>query len=339
MTAAGGYTSTPTALDPKARDPLADYFSTTFSMEGGLGGEQQLSEKPFTATVELNEWKQPAPGHYRLYVVSPRVSVVPGSLNSLRAGAGGVMLRSNTIEFDVLKTDAESRAKQLREVTAAYQNATAEQAARRLRFLNTKESTETLARLFWSLNEQPGEWDLMFGLFGSSYRAEAIAAMQREINSPDHPITQDFLQVFTKLQLLQIAGEVPREPPMDDPPALRKFYESLKNIEAHGPELRKAALTATVAALPQKTGLPHALTLVTLATEKSDLLDRETTARMRRQLIAESSTLPEKTRAELIQTGWPPLEGRRRSPSFGKSYLNLLHILVMQAALLATRQR
>jgi hypothetical protein len=36
---------------------------------------------------------------------------------------------------------------------------------------------ETLAKLFWGLNDQPGGWDLMFGLFGSPYRAVAIAAM------------------------------------------------------------------------------------------------------------------------------------------------------------------
>ena len=312
-------------LEPEVRDPLADYFSTGLFMGGGLGGEQQLSEKPFTATAELNEWRQPGPGHYRLYAVSPRVSGEPGSLNSLRGGGVPVVLRSNTIEFDVIKEDAESRAKQLQEATAAYQNATTEpcydphecgatRAARRLRFLNTKESTDTLARLFWSLNDQPAGWDLMFGLFGSPYRAEAIKAMQREINSPDHPITQDFLTVFTKLQLLQIAGEVPTEPSMDDPAALRRFSERLENIKIHEPEVRKAALTATVAALPHKTGRARALTLVTLATEKSDSLDKETAAQMRRQLLAEWSSLPEKTRGELIQNNWPPLDGMEALP-------------------------
>lgn len=314
-------------LEPEARDPLDDYFSTTLSLGGGLGGEQQLSENVFTATADLNEWRQPGPGHYRLYVVSFRASAEPTSLNSLRGGGMPVVLRSNTIEFDVIKTNADSRAKQLQAIGAAYQNGTAEpcddrlphecpveQTARRLRFLNTKESTETLARLFWSLNEQPGGWDLMFGLFGSSYRAEAIAAMQREMNSPDHPITQDFLMVLTKLQLLQAAREVPKEPLTDDPEALRQFAERLSILEAHEPEVRKAALRATVAALPHKTGQARALTLVTLATERSDLLGKEVAAQMLRQLIAEWSNLPEKTRADLIQSNWPPLDGTEALP-------------------------
>lgn len=313
-------------LEPEARDPLADYFSTTFSLAGGLGSEQQLSENPFTATAELNEWRQPGPGHYRLAVVSFRVSREPTSLDLLRRGETAVVLRSNTIELDVTRTDAESQARQLQMITATYKNATTqpcddaplhecavEQAARQFRFLNTKESTYTLARLFWSLNEQPGGWDLMFGLFGSSYRAEAIAAMQREINSPDHPITQDFLMVLTKLQLLQ-AARLPKEPPPDDPAAFRQFAERLRAMEAREPEVRKAALMATVAALPHKVGRAHALTLVALAAERSDLLDKDTAAQIRRQLIAEWSNLPEKTRAHLIRSGWPPLDGTEALP-------------------------
>jgi hypothetical protein len=313
-------------LEPEARDPLADYFSTTLSMGGGLGGYELLNEKPFSANTELNEWRQPEPGHYRLYVVSPRVSLDSNSLNPLGTGVETVTLRSNTIEFDVIKADPKTRAKQLQEATEAYnptavpcdsrlrQECVVGRAARRLRFLNTKESTETLARLFWSLNDQPGGWDLMFGLYGSPYRAEAIAAMQREINAADQPITQDFLMVFTKLQLLQSAGEVPKEPSVDDPAALRKFFGRLQKIHAHEPEVRRAALTDTVAALPHKTARAHALTLVTLATEKSDLLDMKTVAQIRRQLIAEWNTLPEKTRAALIQTGWPPLDGTEALP-------------------------
>jgi hypothetical protein len=320
-------------LEPEARDPLADYpFSGVVA--GSPGAAQQLSEKPVTLTEELNEWKALGPGHYRLYVVSHRVlgvSAEPLTLNSRMAGAGAVrvVLRSNRIEFDVIKADAGDLAKRLQQATGTYENAKNElvtcdsrfngvecpgkQAARRLRFLNTKESTEALARLYWSLNDQPGGLDLVYGLFGSPYRAAAIAAMQGEIKSPDHPITQDFLQLFTELQ---VAAEAPRwdGDPSSYPGGLRNLRESFQKMEAHQVEVRKAALAATAAALPQKTGQAHALTLVTLATEKSDLLDKETAKQARRQLIAEWSNLPEKTRADLIQTGWPPLDGTEALP-------------------------
>ena len=54
----------------------------------------------------------------------------------------------------------------------------------------------------------------MFGLYGSPYRAEAIAAMQREIKDPDHSITQDFLQTLAKLQ---IEADPAWDPPEYDP--------------------------------------------------------------------------------------------------------------------------
>jgi len=160
-------------VEPTARDPLADYFRTGTFMGGGLGSEQQLSKKPFIAAAELNEWRQPGPGHYRLYVVSHRVWRPPDPGEPTPYGRVSVTLRSKAIEFEVIKADADWRAEQLQDATRAYQNTTAgreKEAARRLRFLNTKESAETLARLFWGLNDQPGGWDLMFGLFGSPYR-------------------------------------------------------------------------------------------------------------------------------------------------------------------------
>ena len=185
-------------VEPAARDPLADYFRTGAFMGGGLGSEQQLSEKPFTATAELNEWRQPGPGHYRLYVVSHRGWRPAAPNEPTPYGRVGVTLRSNMIEFDVIEADAAWRAEQLRDATTAYQSAAAaneqKEAARRLRFLNTQLSTEALVRLFWGLNDHPGGWELMFGLFGSPYRAEVIATMQHEINSPSHAITQDFLR-------------------------------------------------------------------------------------------------------------------------------------------------
>jgi hypothetical protein len=311
-------------LEPEARDPLADYPASHLAF-GTVRVTQQLSGKPFTVTAELNEWRQPGPGHNRLWVVTTRVSGEPGepiSLNSPRVGGVPVTLRSNTIEFDVIKADAASRAKQLKDVTSTYQNATAGQqteAAHRLRFLNTKESTDTLARLFWSLYDQPGGSDLMFGLFGSPYRAEAIAAMQREISSPDHPITQDFLETLTQLQIA-----VPMDPAhycpcpaiaSRDPPAgYVEMVLKLAEMEAHEPEVKKAGLTATLAALPQKVGRAHALTVLTLATDRSDLLNKETAAQLRRQLIAGWADLPEGTRWDLIENRWPLLAGPEMLP-------------------------
>jgi hypothetical protein len=331
-------------LEPEAHDPLADYFSTTFSLSGGAWGLPELGDKPVVVSLELNEWRQPGPGHYRLYVVSPRVSEEPSTLASQRAGGSQVILRSNTIEFEVIKADAETRTRQLQQATETYEHPAAvpcdfrvpnecavAQAARRLRFMSTKESADALARLFWSFNDQPGGWDLMFGLFGSPYRTDVIAAMGREINSPDHPITEDFLQTFTKLQLLQVVREVPRLPPTDDPIAFRNWNESLQSMMAHEPEVKKAAVASTVAAVPRKTGRARALTVLTLASESSSLLDKATAAQMRRELAARWGDLPEKTKRDLLQGNWAH-RGNEMGPLGGPEALPILLQFVSQPA-------
>ena len=114
-------------LEPEARDPLADYFRAGAFMGGGLGNTQQLSQEPFTATAELNEWKQPGPGHYRLHAVSYRVWRPPDPHEETPYGRVGLTLRSNTIEFDVISPDQDWRARQLQEATAAYQSASEEE--------------------------------------------------------------------------------------------------------------------------------------------------------------------------------------------------------------------
>ncbi len=295
-------------VEPGARDPLADYFRAGAFMGGGLGNEQPLSQEPFTATAELNEWRQPAPGHYRLHVMSYRVWRPPDPHEETPYGRVGLTLRSNTIEFDVLPHDADLSAQQLREALANYQSATDEdkkKAARRLRFLNTKPSAEALAQLFWSLNDQPGGWDLMFGLSGSPYRADAIAAMQREIRNPDHPITQDFLYALTKLQ---INADTSWDPPEFDPAHPEASQEYWRKRQAHERELMQAALAPAVAAVPQKTGRARALTVQALA-ESSDLLTAPAASQIRKQLVLAWGDLPEKKKQELIQYRWTLIAG------------------------------
>jgi len=300
-------------VEPAARDPLADYFRTGMFIGGGLGSTQQLSEKPFTATAELNEWRQPGPGHYRLYVVSFRVWRPPDTNESTPYGRVEVRLRSNAIDFEVAEADPKWRAEQLREATASYRNAIAgheKEPGRRLRFLNTKESTETLARVFWGLNDQPAGWDLMFGLFGSPYRSEAIAAMQREIKNPSHAITQDFLRTLTRLQ---INADSAWDPPDYDPAHSNLAEEYWRKRQAHERELLHSAISAIAAALPKKTGQARALTIQALA-ESSDLLNAETALQMRKQLISVWADLPEKTKLELIQYRWPLITGPEMLP-------------------------
>jgi hypothetical protein len=300
-------------LEPATPDPLEDYFRTGAFMGGGLGSTEQLSDKPFTATAELNEWRQPAPGHYRLYVVSHRVWRPPDPGEPTPYGRVAETLRSNEIEFDVTKADPGWRSQALQDAVAAYASGDVDQkkeAARKLRFLNTKGSVDAITTLFWGLNDQPGGWDLMFGLFASSNRNDAIAALKREISNPTHPITQEFLHTIARLE---IGNDRAWDPPTFDPAHPEVSQDYWKKRQAHERELTQAAVAAAAAALPLKTGQAHALTVQALA-QSSDLLNSATAAVMRRELIAAWNDLPEHTKQELIEYRWSLIAGPEMLP-------------------------
>jgi hypothetical protein len=115
---------------------------------------------------------------------------------------------------------------------------------------------------------------------------------------------------------LQLAGEAPPVDPATYGGDLQNWRESWRKMAAREREVKKATLTAVAAALPQKVGRARALTLEALATEKSDLLDKETASQMRKQLIAKWGSLPDETRQALIRDRWPPLDGPEALPIF-----------------------
>lgn len=290
-------------LQPAAPDPLADYFAVGAFITGGLGSERQLSTKPFIATADLNEWRRLGPGHYRLFVVSSRVWRPPEPGEATPYDRVPVTLRSNTIEFDVTESDSKWSTEQLQQATIEYENgndAQRREAARRLRFLNTKESAATLAKLFYELNSEPGGWDLMFGLVGSPYRAEAIAAMQQEIDDPQHPIAQDFLRTLTNLQ---IYADPALTPPAYDPAHPSRFQQYSMQRQEHERALMQAELRATTLALSTKTGTAYALTV--LALDEAPSLATRTESDLRTKLIAAWPNLPEDAKLDLLQYRWP----------------------------------
>jgi hypothetical protein len=193
-------------IDPTAgEDPLSDYFNGAMGfLGGGLGSEQDLSSNPYSINLELNEWKSLPPGSYRLSIVSHRTTVPTD--NDPYGSATPVPLRSNEVQFQVVKADPEWQAEQLAaaEITldsADPTNEDAKHAARALRFLGSEASTLELARRFWSGNDQPFGWDLKFGLFGSPYRTTAIEAMRAALKDPQHPVTQEFVQTLATLEM------------------------------------------------------------------------------------------------------------------------------------------
>jgi len=147
-------------IDPDTGDdPLSDYFNGAMGfIGGGLGGEQDLSRKPYPINLELNEWKSLPPGSYRLSIVSHRATV-PTDNDPSGMGVPPIPLRSNVVEFQVVKADPEWQGEQLAAAERALDSDStgedAKHAARVLRFLGSEAATRELARRFFSGNDQP----------------------------------------------------------------------------------------------------------------------------------------------------------------------------------------
>jgi hypothetical protein len=296
-------------VEPESPDPLGTYYKTRGTMGGGLRGFKPLDDAPFLADAELNEWRNLPPGHYHVYAISYRVSRPRDPQEDTESPNVGETLRSNTIEFDVTAADPAWQSEQLRAAAATLDGQPsqdeARHAARMLRFLNSQDSARELARRFWGLNQQqPVQWDFMFGLYGSPYPQVAIDALRAELAAPDHAITSEFLDVLVNLQTNADARWT-SQPNLD--------WEGRRAREQ---EFMKAAMTAVLESLSRKTGSARALTLHGLLASGDG--NQALAQRVRPALIAAWTDLPAETQAELIQYRWPAVAGPEMLPILRK---------------------
>src|SRR5262249_4713508 len=191
-------------VEPEVPDPLAAYFKFRGFIGGGLGTEQALSSTPFAAEAELNDWRRPGRGHYRLYAISYRIWRAPDAGAQTPYSRIEEIVRSNTVDFEVRPATPKWQGEQIRKATQTLTRPQsqddAHRAARILRFLSTRDSARQLAKVFSGLNGQYANgWDLKFGLYGSPYQDVAIEAMRGEFGVRDHAITSEFLGTLVEL--------------------------------------------------------------------------------------------------------------------------------------------
>ena len=302
-------------IDPSVgEDPLSDYFNGGMGfLGGGLGSEQDLSKKPYSISLELNEWISLPTGSYRLSIVSHRVTL-PTETSPNGLGSPTIPLRSNKVEFRVVKAEPEWQLEQLAAAESAFDSSDsddAKRAARVLRFLGSEEATRELARRFWSGNEQPFGWDLKFGLFGSRHRATAIEVMKDELKDPQHPVTQEFVQTLATL-------EMQSDPKSRFPKYDEKNQEAwTKSRDAYYAAFNKHVadyLSITAGMLPAKTVRAQAVTVSELLQSKEVVLDEVTKTQLRQMLVASWEHLPLRRRNELIQYRWEQVGGPELLP-------------------------
>ena len=273
-----------------AVDPLADYSP---GIGGGLRGFQFLTTKPWTITLNLNEWVRfTRPGEYRLVVSSTRVSVRDPSSPF---GASQVTSRSNEIPLTIVPASRKWQIEVLKQavidlnVAEPISPQDLEQYARKrkqaletLRFLGTPEATRELAK--WMRADANGAFDYicMLGLISSPYPDTARGALEEELAKRDHPIDGNFLA------------------------ALKAVSSASNGPGPNWREQQRKAVEELLAVLPNKQGKALSVSLRTAAYEawNAGTLPKQTTDALAQALIARFDQLPASDQRFLLTDRW-----------------------------------
>jgi hypothetical protein len=298
-------------------DPLSAYFSSGAFFGGGLFNYETLSDKPMLVPLDLNEWVRfDQPGTYEVTVTSSRVEQYPRAKD-----AHEIETHSNPLVLHII--DATPEWQKAKFVTALSQlnahpltnigseDPEAVSAMADLRFLDSKASSEYLAAHL--TDDDRLRFASAFGLMGASpmMHEAAVAALNRQIEEPNFPVSDFFLTTLATLQ---------KTPPSSDDAA--RF--SLEG-KADGPVWR-----SVLAALPRKQGAARAATAHTLtARTPRDVLPEER-AQLAQALTASFLDLSNDDKLDALEYRWdtlrpeamlPILQQVAAQPADSKSYI------------------
>jgi hypothetical protein len=251
-----------------------------------------------------------------LSIISQRVAlaserVVPG------IGAAPLPIRSDSVAFEVVAAEPKWQAEQLAAAdqvldaqgASVASDAEKEHAARVLRFLGSEAATRNLARRYWASNNssQPLGWEMAAGLYGSPYRATAIQAMKDAIKDPQHPVTRDFVDTLTRLELM--ADPKYRLPKFD----AKNQEASQAAWKVYNDEFSRREgtyLSETMAAAPAKMGEARAITLSEiLLLPSSATMTSEEKGQLRKMLLESWPSLPVAQQNDLMWYRWEQVGG------------------------------
>lgn len=249
-------------VTPPGRDPLADYYAQGIFMGGGLGSSRVLGAEPVVMQEDLNEWVAlDNPGHYTLYVRTSRVSRRGATKDEPQE------LRSNSLEFDVIAAAAEWQEQTLASAVSVLDSTVSTEeekrdAIRKLRFLDSPRSIRELARQMGSF--PPGRrFDCVAGLAGSRHQSEVVPELERQMKSPDTPITEDYLYMLAKLKTQLEHPPLPPYPEHDSQQQ-KIWQEVMQARDKELAELEDALFEETAALVPTKQGHARAETVEAL---------------------------------------------------------------------------
>jgi hypothetical protein len=170
--------------------------------------------KPLVSDLELNKPRTFIPsgrsipaGKYRLRVISQRVTPAVKDIFQ-RPAKERIAVVSNTVQFEV-HADPEWQARQFAEEKKTLNSRSAApwqklEAIHKLRFLDTESSVRELVEHFDSLVDssgQPGQWEILYALFGTRHRATAIEEMRAVLQNRHRSIDPDFAKLLAALEM------------------------------------------------------------------------------------------------------------------------------------------
>jgi hypothetical protein len=187
-------------------DPYFDKSSFGLLMGGSrLSSIHRLSRTSRVVSVYLNDWVRfRVPGQYTLTVISNRVSRSCDSSHQIASDR--FVLQSNPIEIRMLAADAAWSLAQQAEIgqtldATSNDEAIRVQAARRLGYLDTDESTAAIAHRFVASESGAVRQELARALLESTWRDTAIRVLDSSLRA-EAPA-----EVYDVLAALRVARE------------------------------------------------------------------------------------------------------------------------------------
>jgi hypothetical protein len=174
-------------------------------MGGGLFSEQQITARPLSSDLDLNEWRSLPPGEYSLSVMSKRISV-GSEMQPKTWDNTPVPVQSNWISFRVIKAESAWQSSLLSSVIKVLDSAksTAEEkenAAKELRFLNSEDAAHELVLRFWNSSPESLRWDFEAGLWGNPFRQTTIQEMKAVLRESRDGTRDWFIDALVNLEL------------------------------------------------------------------------------------------------------------------------------------------
>ena len=289
-------------------DPMLDYYSAISGgiISGGIRGMGRLGEKPYTVTLELNEWfRFDTPGTFTLSVRSDRVT---DEANRQLRSQPIVPVESNAIAFQVLPRDEQWEAAELEralQILSRPREPGWRSGCLIPRFLGTRAAVDEMIRRF---GDEACSFDFMAGLYGAPDRTYVVQRLEAGIAAPDQVVTQSYLRT---LAVLSVYGQQPSLRPAQTAEAKGRLHpggELARRPELVDSQMERYAQMLE-AALPTKTGAARAVSTaehLTIVRGRADAgstpaADAES---VRRQLIASFSDLPAVRQERLLSYEW-----------------------------------